>query len=225
MMADFIGDINGGDSFSDLYGLRRFLIGVIPSFTVLLLQKKLVMLPQTYGPYHSWLARFIARFIMSRASRLFSRDLAGKNTVNEILARSTDERIVEFCPDVAFTLPKTMPPALGFAPLFTKLPNANVVGLNINGLIYNGGYTRRNMFGLACDYKSFVLQLIRRFLQEANIHIILVPHTFAPPDDVNSDNHACMQVMGRIPKIFHQRLHLVTGRHDQSELKGIMNHC
>ena len=38
----FIGDIRGGDSFSDIYGLRGLVLGSLPGIIVLLLGKRLV---------------------------------------------------------------------------------------------------------------------------------------------------------------------------------------
>ena len=38
--ADFVGDIRAGDSFSDIYGLQRILIGSIPSLIAILMKKK-----------------------------------------------------------------------------------------------------------------------------------------------------------------------------------------
>lgn len=42
---DFVGEIRGGDSFSDIYGLNLFLFGSLTSIIVLLLGKQLVLLP------------------------------------------------------------------------------------------------------------------------------------------------------------------------------------
>ena len=55
--ADFVGDIRGGDSFSDIYGLRNFLQGSASALVALLMEKDLVLLPQIYGPFRSFIAR------------------------------------------------------------------------------------------------------------------------------------------------------------------------
>ncbi|GAI48779.1 unnamed protein product, partial [marine sediment metagenome] len=44
---DMVADITGGDSFSDIYGMRRFMLGFLRKWLVLLYGKKLIMLPQT----------------------------------------------------------------------------------------------------------------------------------------------------------------------------------
>ena len=61
---DFIGEICGGDSFSDIYGIRRFIFTVIPDIIAIFLNKSLILLPQTYGPYKSLIAKKIAYFII-----------------------------------------------------------------------------------------------------------------------------------------------------------------
>jgi hypothetical protein len=47
---DLAVDITGGDSFSDIYGLRRFIFGFLQKWLIIFLGKKLVFLQQTYGP-------------------------------------------------------------------------------------------------------------------------------------------------------------------------------
>jgi len=42
--ADFVGDIRGGDSFSDIYGLKRLILGSLPAVISLLLKKHLILL-------------------------------------------------------------------------------------------------------------------------------------------------------------------------------------
>ena len=37
------------------------------------------------------------------------------------------------------------------------------VGLNISGLLMNGGYTGKNMFGLAADYPAVIREIVGWF--------------------------------------------------------------
>jgi polysaccharide pyruvyl transferase WcaK-like protein len=57
------------------------------------------------------------------------------------------------------------------------------VGLNVSGLLFNGGYNRRNMFGLRADYPALVGSLMRYFTAISNCRVHLIGH-------VNSDTHA-----------------------------------
>jgi colanic acid/amylovoran biosynthesis protein len=54
---------------------------------------------------------------------------------------------------------------------------------------------------------------------------LLVSHTFGPPGNINSDPDACREVLRALPDIYKNRVHMVIGEYDQSELKGIINAC
>jgi colanic acid/amylovoran biosynthesis protein len=222
---EFIGDIRGGDSFGDVYGLSRMISGAIPDLIVLLLGKPLILLPQTYGPYRSALARSIASIIMKRASYILSRDREGVAVVAGLLSNHGDQKIL-FCPDVAFTMSSVSPAVPDIRPaLVQAAPRPPLIGFNINGLLFNGGYTRSNMFGLRYDYKKFAHRLARQILRETSCDLLLVPHTFAPAGHVESDSAACQEVFDLLRNEFQTRVHLVSREDDQSEMKGIIGLC
>src|SRR4030042_5900792 len=102
--AEVVGDIRGGDSFSDIYGGGGFILGSLPSIIALLLGKRLILFPQTYGPYSSETARFLARLILSRAGQILSRDKEGLDVVKHMLETSDRKGQAELCPGVAFAL-------------------------------------------------------------------------------------------------------------------------
>ena len=70
--ADIVADISGGDSFSDIYGLRWFLYASLPKILAIMLGKNLVLLPQTIGPFKGNLAKAIARYILNRVSIIYN---------------------------------------------------------------------------------------------------------------------------------------------------------
>lgn len=223
--AEFVGSIHGGDSFSDIYGLKRFMLGVLPDMTVLLMGKKLVLLPQTYGPYSSQLSRIIFRYIVRRATRVLSRDRTGVQLVRRSVASAHFPGKVRFCPDVAFTLPAVIPEKINVVPPFDGDMPKGLIGFNINGLLYNGGYTRANMFGLKVDYRDLVQEAAATLLQKTSAHLLLVPHTYGKPGGVESDPDACRAVMCRLKEKHGDRVHMIESFYDQSELKGIISFC
>lgn len=222
---DFIGDIRGGDSFSDIYGLKRFMFGCLPDIIILLLGKDLYLLPQTYGPYRSPLAKKVARFIIARSRSVLSRDREGLDVLRDILGPTAGERQVSLCPDVAFTLRSIRPEHMVITPPIVGGPKVPLIGLNVNGLLYNGGYTRNNMFGLKFDYRTFVHTLVSRLLDTTEAHILLVPHTFAPEGHVESDNAASADVLRVVSEHSKGRVHLVEAQYDQFRIKGIIGLC
>ncbi len=223
--ADFVGDIHGGDSFSDIYGLKRFIISSIPLAIILLLNKKLIFLPQTYGPFKSKISRIIAHFIMSRAAYILSRDRESITLVKELLVNENNNQTIKFCPDVAFVLDSKRPDILDIVPQIDASSDINLTGLNISGLLYNGGYTKDNMFRLKLDYKCFIYKLIECFLFETKANLILIPHTFGVPGNINSDPDACRDIFNTINRRYDGRIYMVNREYDQYEIKGIIGLC
>ncbi|MBN2106593.1 MAG: polysaccharide pyruvyl transferase family protein [Deltaproteobacteria bacterium] len=223
--ADFVGDIRGGDSFSDIYGLRRFLIGLMPAIIAILLGKKLVLLPQTYGPYNSAAARLLARFIIARSFYACSRDRQGVTFLTDTSNSPRRRPRVVFCPDVAFLLDSIQPPAAEIQPPLPSWQASPVIGININGLMYNGGYTRSNMFRLQFDYKVFAAHLVQACLEQTDAHILLVPHAFGLSGNVNSDPDATRDLLSTVPETRKNRIHLLMQQHNQSEMKGLIGMC
>ena len=221
---DLVGHIWGGDSFSDLYGIARILVGTIACLTVHLLGKPLVLLPQTYGPYRSWVARWLAKLVLSRAKLILCRDPEGPKVLKTLLKEDADGKDIRFCPDVAFALETEMFDPVAVRPPLDPQNGRPLVGFNVSGLLYSGGYSRNNMFGLALDYREFVHKAARRVLEETDCALVLIPHTFAAADDAESDPYACRQVAESLAD-FPDRVHLLTGRHGPQAIKGIIGRC
>ncbi len=219
--ADIIGAISGGDSFSDIYGLRRLLYVTLPQLLVLILQKPLFLLPQTYGPFKSRLARMIARWVMKRAHRIYSRDLAGVEVVSELIEDSGPP--AEFAYDMGFALEPQAPPETTIA-LVSRLKNGrSLVGLNVSGLLYVGGYTGNNMFGLKTDYRKLLLRIVEHFAVHSDCDVLLIPHVFG--DDRESDTTAVQDLWSNLPSGMKSNVHRLEGRLDHHQVKYVIGQC
>jgi polysaccharide pyruvyl transferase WcaK-like protein len=222
---DFIGAINGGDSFSDIYGLGRFVEGILPIIITILLGKSLILLPQTYGPYNSCLAKVIVRWIILRSAAVLSRDQDSIILIRDILGIRTTNVPVAFCPDVAFTLPSIFPKTYTIYPFADIFNNEELLGINVNGLLFQGGYTGRNMFGLRFEYSTFMLNLIEKMIRETSSKILLIPHTYGEKGNVNSDPEASTKVYDVLKDRYENRLYVLTGEYKETEIKGIIGCC
>jgi colanic acid/amylovoran biosynthesis protein len=220
--ADLIGDIRGGDSFSDIYGIGRFLTGFAMAWTVLLVKRDMVQLPQTYGPYQSRLAKLLARYILNNSSMVIARDMHSQRVAQELLRGN--QRVL-LSPDVAFSLEISQPSAVVLEPPLSSPSSGKIIGLNVNGLMYNGGYSRNNMFGLKLDYPSFLTSLALSILMETDRELWLVPHTFAPTDDVESDPGGSRKLRNSLPRELQNRVRIVALPYDQHQIKGIIGMC
>jgi len=182
-------------------------------------------LPQTYGPYKSFLSQKIAKYVFKRATYILSRDREGSEVVKNVVGENNKDLVVNFCPDVAFVLDAVTPRKVNIEPPLPQKNFSPLIGFNVNGLLYNGGYTRDNMFGLNYDYKVFVHDLVEQLTTNTENHILLIPHTFGPTGNVNSDPDACNAIIKRLADSYRNRVHMVMGEYDQYAIKGIIGLC
>jgi polysaccharide pyruvyl transferase WcaK-like protein len=226
LKADIIGSIAGGDSFSDIYGFGRLLYVALPQILVLQLGKPLVLLPQTYGPFNDKSATIVARYILRRARMIFSRDHEGLETIRELLdGYSSNSNKVGVCYDMGFVMEPHIRRERIPAWLTECCESAPVVGLNVSGLLYIGGYTHDNMFGIKADYQRLIHELIDFFARKHNARIMLVPHVYGSGENSESDVIACRQVYDNSEDGLRTRLHLIEERYDQHELKALIGRC
>ncbi len=216
----YIGDICGGDSFSDIYGLQRMILDSIPRIIILLCNKKYLLLPQTYGPFTSKYSKIIARYFIKQAVHIFSRDMQSISLIKKEF--KTPEAKISLCPDVAFTLESHMPADSTVCPPLQKSKH-ELLGLNISGLLFTGGYTGKNMFGLAFDYKDFTNRLIEHLIAKSNIDILLIPHTFSSDTDQSQDLGAIKKIYDSFKEV--PNIHYVSKEFDQYNIKGIIGTC
>lgn len=217
--ADLVGDIRGGDSFSDIYRIGRFYDGFLTAWTVILVKGSMVQFPQTYGPYQSRVARALARYILRRSSVVIARDEKSQEVAQKLIG---SRQQVWLSPDVAFSLEAARPCHIEVHPPLDGSIRSGVIGMNVSGLMYNGGYTRDNMFGLRLDYRSMLPALITVLLKNHPGELWLVPHTYGPPESVESDPEACRKVRAVLPEEIRGRVRIVTGEYDCHEIKGVI---
>ncbi len=222
----YVVDISGGDSFSDIYGFRRFFLGFLAKWLIIFSGKDLIMLPQTYGPFKRPISRCMARYILKKARAVYSRDKEGMECVRKLLEGKQQEKI-KLCPDVAFVLDPAKPKVIDTGD-FNKYRAADsmVVGLNISGLLFNGGYSQNNMFGLKVDYPELIHLIIEMLLKKEKTIILLIPHVFPLSGyEVESDPVACSKVYESFKEKYKGRIFLVQGKYDQNEIKHIIGTC
>ncbi|MDF1690462.1 MAG: polysaccharide pyruvyl transferase family protein [Cycloclasticus sp.] len=179
---DLVLDIGEGDSFADIYGIKRFIFLIVSKVSVLLKSKPLILSPQTIGPFEHWIPRKISAVVMKRCKRIYARDgLSSEYLVNLGLKTNIDESI-----DVAFRLPFKRPDR--------KKDCLVRIGINVSGLLFSGGYTENNQFGLTIDYPSHVRELLREWSANPHNEVWLIPHV-VPNDGSVEDDVAAIDVL------------------------------
>lgn len=164
--ADLVVDIGEGDSFTDIYGMRRYALQMGSKAATLLSGRPLVLAPQTIGPFDRVLPRWAAARLMNRTTAVFVRDGLSADYLRRLRVRAPTGEFT----DVAFALPFDPAPR-GSGP--TR------IGLNISGLLYNGGYSGANELGLKLDYRQFSDRLIETLLARPNVELHMIAHVIA----------------------------------------------
>jgi colanic acid/amylovoran biosynthesis protein len=224
---DLAFDITGGDSFSDIYGMRRFIVSSLRNLLVLQFGKKLIMLPQTYGPFSRPAARALARRILSHATSVYSRDHSGVDYVKALLNTDNADRKIKCVPDLGFILDPHRPEDANAHSLEKlKKEYAVIVGLNVSGLLFHGGYTRNNMFNLKTDYRSLIHSIIDLLTEYRSTAIVLIPHVFPPQGwEVESDLTACRWFYEETNEKCPGRIFLSRSKYNHNESKYIIGLC
>ena len=96
--------------------------------------------------------------------------------------------------DVALALPFDRPPP-------REDDGVVRVGLNVSGLLMNGGYSRTNMFGLKADYPSLIHGIIEDFKARENCRLYLVPHVISDVQEVEDDYRASQALVDADPDL------------------------
>ncbi|HAS3154913.1 polysaccharide pyruvyl transferase family protein [Vibrio cholerae] len=183
---DVVLDIGAGDSFSDIYGKKRFTIQVFTKFVNAIFAKKSILSPQTIGPFKSSFAEKVASVILNKTDVVFARDSISLDVGSKYASCYLGT-------DVALSMP--------FKNNIIGDTSSIKVGINVSGLLWNGGYTNNNQFGLAHNYKEYVYKLIESFLEIENVDVHLISHVIAtsPIQQVEDDYSACLELKERFP--------------------------
>lgn len=210
-------DISGGDSFTDLYGPRRFRAVCQPKLLAMQLRKPLILLPQTYGPYREVGNRELASRIARYASQAWARDARSFEVLKELLGQGFDPSRHRMGVDVAFLLPTT--PSARDSDASSHAP----AGLNVSGLIWNDPAKAVSRYGFKADYREALVTMVSRIAGEGPV--VLVPHVITPRGHYESDRDACLALVEALPGASRPNVRVCENPTDASRAKGIIASC
>lgn len=171
---DYILDAGYGDAYSDIYGLQTFEGLDFSKKFYRFIGKKQLMMPQTIGPYKDTTAKKEAIRSIEGCSVVFPRDKLSYDFV----CQNTKQKEVYEMIDSAFFMPYKK------ASLNNDFVN---VGIGISALLWRGGYSGKNEFGLKSDYQDLMRKAISYFLKIENVRIHLVPHVVMGDHHIEND--------------------------------------
>jgi len=149
--ADVVMDVSGGDSFTDLYGPKRFGAMTLQKLMALDNGKPLILLPQTLGPFREEANRALAADILRRSAAVFVRDAVAFGVLKDMLGDGFDPARHRKGPDMAVLLPQSEPAELPeiVTRWLSERDDHPVAGLNVSGLLCQDPEAAQKTYGLA----------------------------------------------------------------------------
>jgi polysaccharide pyruvyl transferase WcaK-like protein len=222
--ADAVLDVSGGDSFTDLYGARRFQSTILPKRLAIQQDRPLVLLPQTYGPFRSPNTRLAAEELVRASSLAWARDPHSFDVLRELLGNAFDAHRHREGVDLAFMLRPTPPGERALEPIepWLSAPWAERVCINISGLLYNDGDVDRTQYGFRASYRDIIHTFVASMLRDTNVHLLLLPHVTPAGGGVEDDFTACAAVAEHFSRDYADRITVAPAGHDPREAKWII---
>lgn len=185
--SDFIFDFTGGDSFSDIYGIKRFYMATLIKLLAIHSRTPFILGPQTYGPYRRRLVKLLAKKVLCKSTYVFARD-----EVSQKYSANLSGREVKIASDVAFALP--------YEKASKEAIKKTRIGINPSGLLWNGGYAHAKI-PLTVDYQRYCTELLEALLRDPENEIYLISHVGTKTTGkMESDYAVCEQLHEKYPK-------------------------
>lgn len=166
---DIVFDTSEGDSFTDIYGVKRCLVQSGSKMVAMRGGRPLVLSPQTIGPFNKRLSRVIARHVIKKSQLTFARDHLSTGALHDLGIYDRIDEVI----DVAFRLPFTRA---------QRVAGDRIgVGVNVSGLMYLAA----ERFQMTIDYPCFIRTLLAKLSARSDVEVWLVPHVLA---DGNEDD-------------------------------------
>lgn len=218
-------DISGGDSFTDLYGRKRFKsINILKNYAI---KNKIpfILLPQTYGPFSNQKIKEEAKHILKMAKMAWARDLHSYEIMKELLGESFDPSIHKSGVDMAFLLPpkKCLDKIDHNVRYMLEKQKTKKIGINISGLIFNDPEKAKQHYKFHADYNNSIKEIIKKILENDKHNIILIPHVLTDIDHYESDLRACMKIIDELDLASSNRISIQKQPLNENEVKWLIS--
>lgn len=205
--SDMIFDFTMGDSFSDIYGKKRFFLDALVKLTAVKSGTPYILGPQTYGPYYSKAVKRTAKRILNGAYKVYARDEKSQHLVEELIKSE-----VGLSTDIAFALPYIKQDIQGSDKIR--------VAFNPSGLLWAGGYNGKNQFNLSIDYQEYCSKICEFLASDSKYDVFLIPHvgtSSASSTSCENDLGVCMELQRRFPAF-----HVFSNINTPMDIKGFI---
>lgn len=224
---DAVIDVSAGDSFSDIYGFKRFNSILWPKIIAKNRGKQLIFAPQTYGPYRDERIKEKAAEASVAADMCWARDLHSFEILKNLLGHHFSPEKHYCGVDMAFKLPvqdaslKVSKEILDV--INTKSEDKPLIGINVSGLIYQDKVSAKTNYHFIADYNMAVLNIVEHLLMSSSANILFISHVMDQLGHYESDYAAAVDVKNKLPNHLQSRVFITPATLNQSEVKWIIS--
>lgn len=185
---DCVIDIGAGDSFAEIYGLKRFAFLWLTKAMAVARGTPLLLAPQTIGPFTREPYKALGKWAMTHAFAVVARDEMSAAAIADLAPRARRLQSI----DVAFALP--------FSPALRREDGGPLrVGVNVSGLLFNEAEAGRNRFRLSFDYARLTRRLLGALVERGDLEVHLVTHALHATDPVDDDGRVADRLAREFP--------------------------
>ena len=180
--ADLVLGCGGGNLYAYRYLSPFFIWDLVALLFPLLLGKKVILLPQSFGPIHGRLQRALARWTLNRAKAIMAREPWSFDFVTEDLKVGTAVYLV---PDLAFEL------------VCGDIGDISKHRIERIGVTVMDRGAQLRSFGGQSHYEDTICTFLTRLAYERGAQIVLFCQCYGPSVD-QDDRPATMRVYNRL---------------------------
>jgi colanic acid/amylovoran biosynthesis protein len=213
----------GGGYF---YSYRRILPGttfgqnVIHVYLAAFLDKPLVFLPQSFGPFGSSLAQRGVSRLLERQNvlKIFAREEVSHRLLHRMLSKNHRSKIA-LCPDMAFYLEENVGQyALKGEPLDLSQP---ILAMNLREWAFPEARDSASRRLKREEYLNAFTDVARFFIQRYRGSVVVIPQALGP-DPSEDDRGICMEFCQRVRECIPEGWAVQFREPDTSSLMGFM---
>lgn len=226
LSCDSVLDVSGGDSFTDLYGEKRFQAMCKTKRLALDNGRPLILLPQTLGPFVDPVKKAEAVEILAAATAIWVRDQKSYEFLKSELGERFDPTRHHLGVEMAVLLPMTEPEKTLPKPFDVWFSDRDipVAGLNISGLLCRNAEQARETFGLKEAHTKQMLAAAKAILSsDPMMKLALVSHVIRDPADPESDWAAAKDLEALLIADYPERVATLPQDYHATELKWIIS--
>ncbi|NMB56477.1 polysaccharide pyruvyl transferase family protein [Candidatus Beckwithbacteria bacterium] len=209
---DLVIDLGEGDSFTDMYEIKRIIALTMLKVMFKNWGLKVLMFPQTIGPFRTLIGKILAKWGLEKVDKIYVRGQYSYNLVKNLFGY---ENKMELASDMGFLLK----PQIVQTEIFTS--GQKYIGINISGLLLDSK-ERFSLLQKEFDYEKLIDNLITFFLKK-NFNLVLVSHTYALDRKIPFDDLRACKYFAQ--KFNNKRIFLIKDDYNSRELKYLISKC